>query len=440
MGKKRLVRSLRTDNLRRAQGLRWPVVAELQAEIEAARGGGSRTSSRDVLEEALSWRDAIQKAPDADTQEIMRLALGDRIENWGGKPLPLDEETGRPILPPDAVAFVGVALGKSTPLDTYVERWLAGANYTERTKADCRTAIRGLEHWCAEAVRPAVVEAFNDKLAGEYRDLGLVAKGVPVGTANKKLTLLRRYWSWMEEAGHVEGRNPWDRKSLRKPKPHLIRPDAWNARERPFTDDEMKKLLGGAPDLDMADAMRIAALSGMRLEEIGQLKVGDCRGGTFSVTKAKTKAGIREVPIHRDLVAIVARRSRGKEDTAFLFPDFKDTGWDGNRTMALSKRFATYRRRVGVNDARNGARRSKVNFHSFRRWFATKCEEAGQPENVVARVMGHEKGLAITFGVYSRPELRALLTVCVEKVTLPGSETAKDEGASTAHELSTNHP
>jgi integrase len=96
-----------------------------------------------------------------------------------------------------------------------------------------------------------------------------------------------------------------------------------------------------------------------------------------------------------------------------------DTGWDNNRTMADSKRFAYYRKRLGVNDKRPGARRSKVNFHSFRRWFATKAEEAGQRENVVAAIMGHRKDVGITFNLYSKAELFELKRLCIEAVKLP---------------------
>jgi len=419
MGKKKLLRSLRTDDLRQAQGLRWPVVAELKAEIEAARGGNPRTVKRSVLQEALEWREAIRQAPDPETEEIVRQALEDRVENWGGKPVAVDEETGTPLLPPEASTFAQVALGTATPLATYLDRWLAGADYTERTKADCRTAVDKFEGWCLEAGYPAVIERVNDKLAAEYRDLGLIAKGVPWGTANKKLSMLRRYWKWLGASGLASNANPWAAKSIRKPKRNKIAPDAATAAERPFTDEEMRLLLAGQPDRDLADAMRIAALSGMRLEEIGQLRVQDCRDGMFDIVRAKTKAGVRSVPIHPDLAPILEDRCKGQDPKAFLFPDFPDSGWDGNRTMAISKRFATYRRRVGVDDARPGARRSKVNFHSFRRWFATKCEEAGQRENVVARVMGHERGLSITFAGYSKPQLRGLLEACVRAVMLP---------------------
>jgi integrase len=87
--------------------------------------------------------------------------------------------------------------------------------------------------------------------------------------------------------------------------------------------------------------------------------------------------------------------------------------------MAVSKRFSYYRKRFGMGDKRSGARRSKVNFHSFRRWFATKGEEAGQRENVVAAVMGHSKNVGLTLGHYSKAELVELKRECIEAVRLP---------------------
>ena len=42
--------------------------------------------------------------------------------------------------------------------------------------------------------------------------------------------------------------------------------------------------------------MRVAALSGMRVEEIAQLRVRDTAGGLFKIVQGKTKAARREVP------------------------------------------------------------------------------------------------------------------------------------------------
>lgn len=420
VGKKRLLRSLRTTDLQQAQRFRWPVVAALKEEIAGAAERDVTAARRSVTEEAMAWRQAIRNAKDWQEEALLQELVADRVQQWQGRlALPSDEAgVDAPALDPEAAAWGRIALGVSTPLREFEERWIAGSNYAARTKADCRTALSGLESWLIETSRPPTVEAITSKVASEYRDLGLKAKGVPVGTANKKMTLLRQYWAWMFKAGEVEEGNPWDRKSLPKDKKHQIKPDAPNAPERPFTDDEVRTLLSGKTDQDLADAMLIAALSGLRLDEIGQLRVGDCKGSTFAVTSAKTEAGVRAVPIHSGLAGVVTRRTKGQSANTFLFPDLKDTGWDGNRTMALSKRFATYRRRLGVDDRRPGSRRSKVNFHSFRRWFATKCEEAGQPENVVAKVMGHSKG-TITFGLYSQADLTKLMRKCVAAVKLP---------------------
>ena len=87
-----------------------------------------------------------------------------------------------------------------------------------------------------------------------------------------------------------------------------------------------------------------------------------------------------------------------------------------------AKALGCLRKRIGADDERPGARRSKVNFHSFRRWFATKAEEAGLRENVVAAVMGHSKNVGLTFGHYSKAELNELKRQCVEAVYFRGQE------------------
>ena len=68
----------------------------------------------------------------------------------------------------------------------------------------------------------------------------------------------------------------------------------------------------------------MAALSGMRIEELCRLKVRDCAGGLFKITKAKTTAGVRSVPVHSNLCAIVARRSAGKGSDGYLFDELAD--------------------------------------------------------------------------------------------------------------------
>lgn len=416
-GRKALVKSARTTDINVARAARWSALAGLRAEIEKVR---SRLAGQDnpLHREALEWRNYLASAP-PDDYDVAFERIVERAQELAHRPAATGASPDEGGEDPDGKAqtFYELATGKATPIDTYMERWLAGTTYTERTKADARTAVNQLQHWCDDNNRPAFIERIDDRAASDFRDAVFVGKTHPK-TANKKLSALRQYWTWLDSSFGIKP-NPWQNKSLPKPKAHQQDPDGASGRERPFTDDELVRLLSGNADDDLHDMMLIAALSGMRLEEIGQLRIGDCQNGVFNVRRSKTAAGIRTVPVHPKLAPTMKRRM-GKRTAPleYLFAGLTDTGWDGNRTMAASKRFATYRRGVGVDDKRQGARRSKVNFHSFRRWFATKCEEAGIRENVTEAVMGQAKG-GMAYRVYSQAELAELKRQCVLSVKLP---------------------
>ena len=182
----------------------------------------------------------------------------------------------------------------------------------------------------------------------------------------------------------------------------------------------------------------MAALSGMRIEELCRLKVRDCAGGLFKITKAKTTAGVRSVPAHPDLCSIVAGRSAGKSLDGYLFDELTDppAGSPRERSMPAVKRFSRYMRAIGVAVLVPGKRRSLTNFHSLRRWFVTKAEHAGQPETIIASVVGHKRQ-GMTLGVYSGGPNAAQFRACVKSVKLPApaaqsptlSPTAKTRGA-----------
>ena len=86
--------------------------------------------------------------------------------------------------------------------------------------------------------------------------------------------------------------------------------------------------------------------------------------------------------------------------------------------MPVVKAFTYYRRSLGIDDRRTGRKRSLVNFHSFRRWFITKAEQAGIPESTIATVVGHKRQ-GMTFGLYSAGPQLEQLRACVEAVKLP---------------------
>jgi integrase len=216
---------------------------------------------------------------------------------------------------------------------------------------------------------------------------------------------LSLYWRWMIHREHAEV-DPWQGLKLAKPKtPH-------DQLERPFTDAEVHRLLTGGATRSMLDLMKVGALTGARLDAILSLRVGDCRDGSFLFKPQKSESKPRRVPVHSSLVGMIADRSKGKADGDLLFPRLRDA----------SNAFGDYRRRVGVDDHVPGNRRSRVNFHSFRRWWITSAEQAGVQENLIAAVVGHRRP-GLSLGLYSSGPSIEQLRSAIEAVRLPLPQT-----------------
>ena len=227
-----------------------------------------------------------------------------------------------------------------------------------------------------------------------------------------KITSASAYWRWLRKRTGTKA-TPWAGQSMSKGSRRSA-----DKSKRPFTDEEVVRLLVGGAGAELADAMRVAALSGMRLEEIYTLTADDRTGGWFRVRAAKARAGVRRVPIHADLAAIVTRRCEGAEPASYLFPEAGPAREDRGRSMGPSKRSGRYRQACGVHEREDGARHSRVDFHSFRRWFVTAAWNARIDRAVVAAVVGHEVG-NITDDTYSGGPHDALLRACVDAVRLP---------------------
>ena len=124
--------------------------------------------------------------------------------------------------------------------------------------------------------------------------------------------------------------------------------------------------------------------------------------------------------MHSSIWPVVVARIKDKPKGIFLFHELGPAPMEGRqRSMPISKAFGRYRATVGVHERVEGQRRSLVNFHSFRRWFITKAEQAGQQESIIRGVVGHKRP-GITLGTYSDGPSLEQLRACVEAVTLPG--------------------
>jgi integrase len=227
-------------------------------------------------------------------------------------------------------------------------------------------------------------------LVERYRDR---ASGLSDATMNRHFQVLQEIWAWARMRGHCGGENPFEgfHKRLRagvNVKPYV----AWEI-------NELRQLLTPTPKrADLLEVMIVGMFTGMRLDEVASLTWGQIRSSSedgetvdyFQVEDAKTPAGNRKVPVHRDLGWLLSRR-RG-DDADRVWPTFNKEGPSKKPGADAGREFSTFKISRGFKD------RTKV-FHSFRKNVTGMMERAGVPENDWAQIFGHERGF--TYAVYS---------------------------------------
>ena len=115
------------------------------------------------------------------------------------------------------------------------------------------------------------------------------------------------------------------------------------------------------------------------------------------------------MPISSKLAPIIARLKYGKRDNEPLVSE----------GFRVGDKFSRALRKLKLADVREGSRRSKINFHSWRRTAVMQLDRAGIPEIVSARLIGH-KVRTLTYGVYnSAGASDAQLRAAVEVLELP---------------------
>ncbi len=136
----------------------------------------------------------------------------------------------------------------------------------------------------------------------------------------------------------------------------------------------------------------LGAYTGARIEELCSLKKSDVNLKTKSmkITDSKTEAGIREIPIHDEILPLVKILLKN-DDQSFLIPNHTESKF-GDRSNAIGKRFGRLKSSLGFT--------KRYVFHSVRKTFTTLLENAGINENITADIVGHEKP-RMTYGLYS---------------------------------------
>lgn len=425
--------NLQTSDLRQAIKRRDDLTTETDQLFEEAKNGTlGRTSADPIGALAEVWRNEIAEAerdPYAWTAKTYNMPITSVSDEDVITPYDFIEETSERLHREAGIAAANrfdCLIQGDVPIDHHLEHYLTEAALAFKTTNERRNLVKSFSRWAFKEA--LTLPRIDRQTAGRYYTEH-IAKLHP-STAKKHLGSVKLYWDYLIMRGHVQGENPWEKQTLSNRKRRVERGS--DVRERPFTEKEISTLLysdypkGMRKDFQqqIADAIRISALSGMRLAEIITLWVEEClldeHGiGFFNIQQGKTSAAARKVPIHPDLIEIVRRRTYGKKPQDWLFHELTK---ERDPSDIFGKRFAKYREKLGVDDKQKGRRRSLVNFHSFRRWFVTEAERAGQPESTISQVVGHEEGRkSITFKVYSGGTSDEQRRCCVEAVKLPNA-------------------
>ena len=179
---------------------------------------------------------------------------------------------------------------------------------------------------------------------------------------------------------------------------------------RALTLEEQIKLLDvlKTEDIRYSEIMLLSMFTGMRIGEVCALTVEDINfdDNTIRVSKTvsrgkygktvicgtKTDAGIRTLHIN-DEVANFMRVCVGAKDCGLLFKS------KNKKLVTTNQVNYSYAKVLKKHDIIDSSVYGRVDLHSLRHSYATRCIEAGMPAKVLQKILGHTD-INITLNVY----------------------------------------
>ena len=216
-----------------------------------------------------------------------------------------------------------------------------------------------------------------------------------VDTVKKRLGWVNSFWDYCE--GQYTDVECMTRNVM--PKAKKTRSLAFECSYQPYTIEEYWKLIEGADQVNrgrgdpvLKDLMIVAAHTGCCLTELCDLRLDRAGLDRLEIAKAKTDAGIREIPILKEIQQIIERlkQTRITAGDEYLFSELNYKNQYDDRSNAVGKRFGRLKSKLGFDD--------NYGFHSFRSTLAHLLEAAGVAENFAARIIGH-KVTTLTHGL-----------------------------------------
>lgn len=215
------------------------------------------------------------------------------------------------------------------------------------------------------------------------------------------LSAFTTFWNWS-----VKNDSYWKATFKDSPNPfkdHALPRQSGKERKRTerkdFTPEQLEHLHTVAKSQGqdtLSDVIMLAAYTGCRIEEIGQLRTDNIINVegvlSFDIEDSKTKAGIRQIPVHPAIKTTVERLIADSED-GYLLPSVNKKNLYGRRSDAWSKSFGKLKKSEGFS--------SQHVFHSIRATTITQLLRADVQGHIVASIVGHGTDV-LTYDVYHK--------------------------------------
>lgn len=346
--------------------------------LEEAEASGDQTES---MSRAISISRQYRSVDDEERSVLDLVLIGEAED--------IEKKKGADY----AGRWFEVATGQKTPLATAYERYVADRDgaLSQSTLNNLKTAMREFLEYAGAEVS---IEDVDRRMVAGFVTVHLPAqtssrapKGQGPATIRKKVTLLRPIWQWAMDRGLLEFSHvtPWDRQA---PTEKQVRNAA--KKRRTYEPEEMRSILKAAPSgTPLGDILRVALLSGVRLEEVASLTAeqldGDGRG--YRILDGKSENAHRYVPLVDEAFSVVAARVQRIGPSGALFPELPVRASTGKRGGAVSQRFTRLRRDVLGDQTDN-----ELSQHSFRHTWRTAARRVRIDLRTVQEMGGWSRG------------------------------------------------
>lgn len=410
-------RSLHTTDLATANKRKHAVLAEFQQLFKTATTQAAKEAQRLPSDLLMDLAKELQKHGQQDN-EIASETFGATVDSYLEKHHRQDrsESTGsyevnKSVLDKIRLGYQLISKPDTVMLSDTLEDYLneISQRVRKQTATAKRNRIQNFMDWLGSDRQPDAVTRTD---TGRYLTDYLHKRGLATKSIQDYLSDISSYWKWMMQRGKVLA-NPWTGLGGTVRNSSRGGADAGKKR-REWRTDELIGLLTGLhtgkqyAGNGMAAWTVMALYTGMRSNEIAEMKVVDTEDTVLSIVEAKNENSVRKIPVPQLLRPLIMHL-RAHSTDGYLISGLTRGGADNKRNHYIGQRFTEFKNKLGYVS-------STTVFHSLRKNYSTRLRRARVSTDIAEQLLGH-KTQSMTYGTYADSSELAELQAATDLVS-----------------------